>query len=157
PFKVRNTNHTAMAYEYVQSDFWSLDIHAMTGEVTTVKGEKPVSTFNEQLLPDYGIALQFASVLNPASQTATNRLNGFQEATLTHKGAAWLTGVPSNEANPWTFQPAMPINPGLAETDPNSNFIEMIDGTWAPYTLVNKRPGYSFKSNPKPSQLFEAR
>src|SRR5690606_14856636 len=75
PFRSLNSNFTAVAYEYKQNDLWKIK---KPTENEWTYGDKPVSVFNEQIVPEYGIAIEFKHANNPGYQIQTTSLNGFQ-------------------------------------------------------------------------------
>src|SRR5688572_3472518 len=150
-FRSLNRNFTATAVTYVQNDFWYLVKPNNQNE--KVYADRPISDFNEQLVPDYGIAIEFKQTVNPGTEVLFNSLNGFQEASIAYSNAnKWFEGVPNGPAQTQDLQPTstepwlLPKktistpSPILDEIDPFYAYLNVLNGTWAPYGVTNFAP-----------------
>lgn len=141
-----------------------------------IESDTSIGHDNEQIFSEYGIAIKLTNTLNVASlDTNGNPLlknNGFISGTMTFEDPSkpWLTGIEDeymgfNEFN-WIRSgtecstDAEGLN-DLAERDgdcgdesasgffidPDENFEDILDGTWAPYALSNFRYFFQWSSD----------
>lgn len=144
PFNSLNSNFNAVAYEYVQNDLWNLK--KPNGD--TVYADKPVSIFNEQLVPEFGIAIEFKQANNPGYLVQENPLNGYLESSISFASAPrWLEGVRNgNPSENPSFQSWLlprkttTVASDLDPLDPNYVYLNVINGTWAPYAAAAVAP-----------------
>lgn len=111
-----------------------------TGSVT-VNSERSIKIGNEQLIPEWGLAVNIEQ-----KQLPDGALNGgFIDATVTYSNSSnlWITGVADGEgATPYNW-----IRSGITD-DPNGeglgdygdteqNYERILSGTWAPYRYAS--------------------
>lgn len=149
-FRNERTGATADAEQFNVHDFWKWQVNGGAWKNVT----RRVSEINEELIPEYGLSIQVKTGRNPGYQPRLNTQTSFLEASLTHTGKAWLTGVPyeqSPPANsilgiPWLLPVKLQGNGATTEEwDPNGTYSNILPidlgftklgGTWAAYTNV---------------------
>ncbi len=137
-------------------------------ELTNSAGEVVESLYpidfvaNEQLLPEYGLSIEFPQVEFAAYENKNNQNNGFLEASMEFKDDTkpWLSFIPDADGpNPlnWirtgTYKDGTLENPNpnyndYLKHDPNQVYEKILGGTWAPYLLVSDfkyGPGFKIK------------
>ncbi len=146
-----NTSIQAEAFEFELNDYWEL--YDLTNQTTidstnTIRGDKRVSEFNEQILPEYGIALELDGVKDPLFRVIENTDNGFLSAEIVYgangTGNAWI-GEPelddneSDDYDPWM---ALYRDVPIDETtiDPAGIYRQVLGGSWTTYALVKTIP-----------------
>lgn len=167
PFTVVGKTFNAMANEFVLSDFWYLKTPSSKDPIYA---DRTISEFNEQIVPDYGIAIEFKRGQNPGYMSLLNGLNGFISGSITYgAGPKWLEFVPNTDANteadkavgkkPWLLkmydQNSSSPSYELFNVDPNYTYINVLGGTWAPYAVAQRDsdgPAY-FKAGPDNRRL----
>jgi hypothetical protein len=120
---------------------WTLK-NLATGE--EVKSDKTIKVGNEQIITKWGLAVFIEQVKNPGAEP--NDGNGFIESTITFadEGKRWLTGVqdadgasPRNWIRSGTFtDPNLSVYNDYTTKDPKEVYEKVINGWWAPYSLV---------------------
>lgn len=151
---------------------WILIQNPGTDEADTVFSALAISVNNEQIIPQWGLAVD---INNNAEQPLVSRSgsNGFINSSITYENPTdqWLTFFqdddapnfgnwivsgtqnmkdPSSEANPpvpfgdFTILDAVLDSVEAADpwVDPNSVYENIINGGWAPYALVNPSDGF---------------
>lgn len=140
--------------------YWTLT--KLTPPVTTIVSQTLLGTPNEQIFPDWGLAVKADQVTGPSSTTVTLK-NGFIEANLvfTDVSKQWLTAIPdsdpgANKDIAWPYnwirsgkyqKSASTMDYGCDDAyeegsnppnwlDPNSVYEKMLNGTIAPYALA---------------------
>ncbi|MBK0402577.1 T9SS type A sorting domain-containing protein [Adhaeribacter sp. BT258] len=141
PFRSLNSNFTAVAYEYVQNDLWKIK----KPNTDWVYADKPVSIFNEQLVPEYGVSIEFKHATNPGYLVNANSLNGYQGSSITFSAAPrWLEGVMNGSTagmRPWLLnKKTNTTSSDLDGIDPNYVYLNVLNGTWAPYGATATLP-----------------
>ena len=138
-FEIEGGAGTATAYAFNLHDYWKWRTQ---GATTWNNVERRVSEVNEELIPDYGLSIRVSPGRNPGFRNRDNAQAQFLEATLTHSGAQWLTGVGNAETAlsggvAW-LAPTSPTSP--TRTFDYTNVYSRIlqpdgqGGTWAAYT-----------------------
>jgi hypothetical protein len=168
PFTVVGKNFNAKVNQFVLSDFWYL---TMPKSQEKIYADRTITEFNEQIIPEYGIAIEFKRGQNPGYQSLLNGLNGFITGSITYgNGPKWLDFVPNTDANkeedkiagkkPWLLKMYDQNSTGpsyeLFNIDPNYTMINVLGGTWAPYAAAAKEtdgPAY-FKAGPDNRKLY---
>ncbi len=152
PFKSLNSNFTARATNYVQNDFWYLIKPNSPND--RIYADRPISEFNEQLVTDYGIAIEFKQpVSTPGVQPLFVPSNGFLEGSISYSNEnKWYEGVPnganitptgvSTGSEVWLQQKATLTvdNDELQFIDPSYTYLSVLGGTWAPYAVTARTP-----------------
>ncbi|HYH13666.1 MAG TPA: T9SS type A sorting domain-containing protein, partial [Flavisolibacter sp.] len=149
PFVSVNSNFQATAEQFILNDHWTLT----KPDGSKVAGTRPISEFNEQIIPEYGIALEFKHAFNPGYQIDDFALNGFQEATMTfaNSNAKWLEGVqngdPRENKIQWLLkelnnEPIPKPSTYVNNLDPNANYWHVLNGTWGPYAITTTASSY---------------
>jgi len=137
---------------------WKL-INQVTNEV--FNSQRSILTPKEQIFPEIGIAVEIGQVFAPGAfkvgetpdphgnisryvVLADN--NGFLEASMSfaNNSEQWLTGVPDIDGGgPFNWIRSGTLNDGSNSDwapgwfrDPNSDYENILGGTWAPYNLV---------------------
>ncbi|TVR79571.1 MAG: hypothetical protein EA412_06185 [Chitinophagaceae bacterium] len=153
--------------------YWELEIVDSDGQ-TTIVADNNLSRLNEQTLSEYGISLTIVQRSRPWFNRETG--NGVIGASLTfdNPNIPWLRGVESSG----TFSATNWIRSGINRAgagsdfadfeavynshydsiigvgdiifrDPNDEFEDLINGTWAPYALAANR--FFVGANDQPS------
>jgi len=134
----------------------------------TISSEVAISVNNEQIIEEWGLALNVTSTIRPGNQTSQFDLtNGFISGELTYANTSnrWLTGVVDEDANYLTSMGypesvTIPFNwirsgasgksnnyndplrndfsIGGEAMDAGKNYGKILGGTWAPYGLAAK-------------------
>lgn len=117
-------------------------------DLSFVVSDFPINFVNEQVIPQWGLAVNITGVQNPGGSVISGSFiekeenNGFIGATLTYAdpNKQWLTGVPDNDGTILDW-----IRSGIADgifadvlpnPDQNQIFETVLGGTWAPTELV---------------------
>ncbi len=125
------------------SSYWKMT-DLTTGDV--LYSDTTINIGNEQMIPDWGLSVYIKQVRNPGSKS-TDDNNGFIESSITFNEPqiTWLSGIPDQEGEDdlnWiragTFNPQDAKHPDYVGVDDNQNFENIIDRTWAPYTLCSQ-------------------
>ncbi|MBC7447303.1 MAG: T9SS type A sorting domain-containing protein [Hymenobacteraceae bacterium] len=147
PFAIKGAGG-AIAQEYTQHDLWKWRTQ---GQLDWHYVERRVSEINEELIPEYGLTIQVRPGRDPGYRIRVNTQAQFQEATLTHTGQAWLSGVPNEEGSIATTRFGVewlqPTDGGSITRgfDPNNVYsnkilpfvipnVVTLGGTWAAYS-----------------------
>lgn len=134
----------------------------MPGSTDTIFSDTTVGVQDEQIIPQWGLSIEIKDADGPGSAGAVNNgaLDSSCTMTFTDPTKAWLTGLQAVTpgANPmsWircgTFQDKTTSDNAYtsytgAGTDPNMNYLQIINGTWAPYYLTGKSDAKLFCDN----------
>ncbi len=142
-FKKDDPLKRGISFEFNINDFWELEDLTDSDNIKVIQGAKRVSEFNEQILPEYGIAIEMESVRDPLYRVLDNTNNGFISAEIVYgengTGSEWLDkpvvdldGVPR-----WLEYPADIGSADLHnDVDPTGVYRNVLEGAWAPYALV---------------------
>ncbi|KAA9345626.1 T9SS type A sorting domain-containing protein [Adhaeribacter soli] len=137
----------ATANLYVPNDFWAITLPGLNAPVY---GERPISEFNEQILVNpetnkpMGLALEFSQANNPGYHILNSPLNGSLPSSVVYSGNKWFEGVKEvpNPADPQKpYQWLLPkstfgFTSEVDEVDPNYNYYEVNNGSWAPLAVT---------------------
>jgi hypothetical protein len=139
PVKIKDYKYQ-MKFDGISSNSYYVTSNLTTQ--TSANSDYSVTTPNEQVYPEWGIA----SVLNYCFEPGNNAdpKNGFLEATIEYSdpSAKWLSGVKDvdnaiNADENWIRSGVDPAT-DYAGLDNNEVYESLIDGTWAPYKLTAK-------------------
>ena len=155
PLRVPNANFEVVLYDssvaaigapsgYVlnRDSTWWVMTNLSSG--VSVKSDLPISFINEQIIPDWGLAVTIKAVNPPGPNPSIAGVeweenNGLIGSTLEYANTnrQWLTGVPDVDGVPFLDW----IRSGLDETDlagqdDNAVFETLLGGTVAPLGLV---------------------
>ncbi|NQX96336.1 MAG: T9SS C-terminal target domain-containing protein [Flavobacteriales bacterium] len=140
--------------------FWML---LLPSGIDTITSDQAIGIENEQIFLTEGISISIVQAKNPGVERQLG--NGVISSSIEYgaSGLAWLTGFSDRESqtdqnwirsgenlfgsgqgstNSYKFDPyddyheGAPASPA-AFVDPNQNFENLINGTWAPYRLVS--------------------
>lgn len=150
PFEIEGGAGRAIAQDYTLHDLWKWRTQGQTNWNNVVRR---VTEINEELIPEYGLSIQVRPGRTPGYRIRTNTQAQFLEATLTHTGQPWLTGVPYEKAPiassqfgvDWLQPTGANDNSPTKKFDPNNVYTNSIlpfsipgfvtlGGTWAAYT-----------------------
>ncbi len=136
---------TVTVFDYTSNDLWEL--YDLTKD-DTIDGQKRISEFNEQILPEYGIALELSGTHDPLYRVLNNPQNGFISAEIEYgidgEGTAWLEAPELEDNTNASYDPWMeliPPNPDYSDIDPAGTYRNVMDGSWSSYSLVKTVTG----------------
>lgn len=125
-----------------------------TNSDDTIYSDTTIGMQNEQIIPQWGLSIQIFDVDAPGARGAVN--NGALDSSCTMTFAdptkVWLTGVQAAAPGPnylaWirsgTFVDKTTSDAAYSSytisgtSDPNEDYTQIINGTWAPYPLAGK-------------------
>jgi hypothetical protein len=119
-----------------------------------ITSDYPVSTFNEQLYPEWGISSMINTTTEPGDTNDVT--NGFLTASVNYSNpsAIWLSSVKDIDGAFATGQDWIRSGTTISDytgIDDNEVYEKVLSGSWAPYKLVSKDP-----VGPKWSSVGEA-
>ena len=150
------SNYTTLT----EKAYWTLT--KLTEPKTTIVSQTNFGKANEQIFPDWGLAVKIDKVTGPSSKVVSLQ-NGFLEATMEYKDVTkkWLTAIPdsdpgSNKEIAWPYnwiragkyqKSATAMDYGCDDAyeegsspinwvDPNGVYEKVLSGTFAPYALT---------------------
>jgi hypothetical protein len=158
-FTVKIVNNPNASYTVTDTAKWVLT--ETTSPNRTWNSESAISLknifFNEQIIPELGLSITVTQVSAPGYNTNPDN-NGYLESSMTFADPLkpWLAGVEDNdglsETNWIRSGSFVDDNPGTCSgvfndadqsnlfLDPNADYENIINRTWAPYRLVAPMP-----------------
>jgi hypothetical protein len=167
PLNVKKGNYTLRFYEDSITYNWML-IRSQDDLLDTIFSENTIAFNNEQLIPEWGISVNIKQYFNAklGSATSTFYKSAVISSRVIFKDSSlvWLSGVKDTdgpESQNWiasgTTDEATNGSPNICEDimywndrkigignnqfvpyDEDEEFEKIIDGTWAPFSLVRK-------------------
>ena len=152
-YEVDSSMYSTQTQEFNLNDYWELYDLTDLNSIDTINSDKRISEFNEQLLPDYGIAIEMSGVLDPLYRVVDNVQNGFLNAEVDYgsngEGIPWIAApnidplnVEEEDYDPW-MKLANADDADETSIDPVGIYRQVLEGMWCPYDLVRTGGGAS--------------